>query len=217
MADEQGFDPRFTDQGSTPQSQASIREFLDRARTPGLFRHSGPAGDLVQAGAGTAGRLGISSLIDILSSRGRTDPAMFNQQVADIQRGTQGQQQQIQQQGAQAGLQGSGVMAALQAATGQAGEDRIAGAKAQETALAEQRRREDLDLFIKMILDPSMELFGTHTNLDQIEKQRSLQRQLGAANFLASGLGAIFGGGGGGGGGNMPGGGNLPYEGSGNQ
>lgn len=213
---EQNFDPRFTSQGGSEQSRQSIREFLGRAQDY-RGRHSGPYGNLIQSAAPTAGRLGLSTLIDVLASRGRTDPALFNQQVADIQRGTQGQQQAIQQQGAQAGLQGSGVMAALQAAAGQAGEDRIAQAKAQENAMAEERRRQDLDLLMRMIMDPSMELFGIHQNVEQAEKQRTLQRDAALANAIGGLFGSIFGGiGGGGGGGQIPSQ-DLPYEGSGNQ
>jgi len=123
-------------------------------------------------GGGPALDQGLGNLLDILRGQGRTDPQAFNRSLVDIQRGTQGQQQQAQQSMAQSGMQQSGVGQAIQAAIGQGGENRRGAAVANENAMAEQRQREDLRLLLDMLINPGNELFATVGDLNFRDRER---------------------------------------------
>ena len=100
------------------------------------------------------------NLADIIASQGKTDPAAMNRDIAGIQRNTQIAQQDLGGQAAGMGLQGSGVMQALQQAIGQGGREQIAGRQSQETQMAEQRKRQDLQLFLELITNPALAASG---------------------------------------------------------
>jgi hypothetical protein len=104
--------------------------------------------------------VGFQNLLQILGSKGATDPALMNRQLADISRTNQGQQDQFQAQLARMGLGGSGVGSAISGAIGQHGGEQRAQAIAQETAMQEERKRQDLNLLLNLILNPGLGALG---------------------------------------------------------
>lgn len=104
---------------------------------------------------GPASGLAFTNLLDILSRRGKTDPALMNRDLTSIARGTEAAQRGVQGNLASMGLQGSGLGQALSAAVGESGQERKSQYMAEQTAREEQQRRKDLELFMRMIMDPS--------------------------------------------------------------
>lgn len=126
--------------------------------------------------------IGQATLTQLLLGQGRTDPQAFNRNIADINRNAQSSGNQLQAILAQRGLGGSGVGQALGAAVGQAGNAQVAGARANEAALAEQRKRSDLDLLLRLFMDP----YAGYQN-------NALQQYLGERQTQRSGMGAVLG------------------------
>lgn len=135
--------------------------------------------------------LGVGTLSDILLKQGKTDPALFNQQLAGISRGTQQNQQAVGGQMANRGLGGSGLAAALQAAIGQQGVGQIAGARANENQLAEQRKRDDLQLLLQTFINPGIDRWAIQTGQYNAAANRSQQDQNAKNGFLQQIIGGI--------------------------
>ena len=154
----------------------------------GGFRAPAP-----QQGAATIPGVANQNLMDILMSGGATDPRLMNQQVAGIDRGTQGAQMTARGNLAAGGLQGSRLGEALQAAIGQAGEERQAGLQADEAQRMEQRKRDDLALFLQVYLQPMLEQYAIKTGQYQANKDRSSQTLMSFINTLGTAYGAYRG------------------------
>lgn len=110
--------------------------------------------------------VGFQTLLDNLRSRGQTDPRLMNEQIAQIYRGSQSQQQATQGQLAQLGIQDSGVGQALSQAQGASGGAQVADLRAREAALAEQRKREDLDQLLRLLLAPFLQQKAQRAGID---------------------------------------------------
>jgi hypothetical protein len=107
---------------------------------------------------------GYANLAQILSSQGRTDPAAFNMSLRKIAEGGQANQQMIDQQLAQRGWDNSGVGMALKQAAAGSTQNRLAAARAQELQTAEERKRSDLDLLLKLVTQPSIDAAAIASN-----------------------------------------------------
>lgn len=135
--------------------------------------------------------LGIGTLSDILLKQGKTDPAMLNQQLAGISRGTQQNQNAVQGTLAQRGMQGSGLGQALSAAIGQAGVGQMSQARAQENQLAEQRKRDDLQLLLQTFINPGIDRWAIQNNQYNAAANRSQSDKNQKNAMLSSILGSL--------------------------
>lgn len=135
---------------------------------------------------------GLGTLQQILGLQGATDPALFNRQLADISRTTQGQQDALQGQLSRLGIQNSGVGQALGTAIGAGGADRRAGAIAQEQALQEERKRSDLvNLLLPLLIQPGQQASSNIFGIPSSPGSNTGSALLGA---VGTGIGAYFGG-----------------------
>lgn len=100
------------------------------------------------------------NLFDIINSQGKTSPTAMNRDIAGISRNAQTGQQDFEGMMQAMGLGGSGVGMAISQAIGQGGREQIAGRQAQETQMAEERKRSDLQLFLNMITNPALSAAG---------------------------------------------------------
>lgn len=123
---------------------------------------AGLLGGQNQLAEGAFGQLG-----QLLGQKGQIDPALMNQQLAGIARGTNTQQDAAAANVRGSGLQNSGVGAALQAAIGAAGADRSAGRIAQEHTAAAGRQRGDINSILQAIINPQLGLAGQGTAMAQ--------------------------------------------------
>jgi hypothetical protein len=112
----------------------------------------------------------------------------MNREIAGINRGTQAQQGALQGGLAQRGMSRSGIGQALSQSIGQAGQDRVANRMAQETQMAEQRKRQDLELFMRMVMDPSIDLSAIAMGQPTKDKNQNTAAYIGA---LAQLIGAF--------------------------
>lgn len=158
--------------GSNPTADELIRGSLGVRRERSQQSAGMPLSQLIGYGMGRqqinteafgsrALPAGYSTLLDILSNQGRTDPRQMNLDLADISRTTQGQQQDLRGQLAGAGFERSGLGAALGAAIGQSGAERRSRRISEETQLAEQRKRDDLQLLLDLIINPQQQAYAT--------------------------------------------------------
>lgn len=129
---------------------------------------------------------GFQTLLDILQSGGRTDPAAFNLELADISRAFGQAGESLQGRLGAAGLTGSGLGRALGASLESAGGEALARRRAQENQLAEERRRSDLGLLQALLLNPAQDI---GSQLLQARLARAAQPGLGG-QLLTAGLGA---------------------------
>lgn len=177
-----GGDPRFQSQfpqGYVPNDRDDLSMFL--GQNPSLFdlitrqqpwgltaakpsqayggTGVGLAYGLQQSGE-IANPLAYGNLIQMLLGQGKTDPALMNRQIGQIGRDTQMGQTQLAGELARTGNTRSGVGQATSAAMGQAGRGQVADLRAQDTAMAADRQRQDLGLFMQMIQNPMLDLAG---------------------------------------------------------
>lgn len=168
----------------------------DAAKLSNMLRDFGASVTAAQGPLGATGAwLGYSNLADILQSQGKTDPQAFNRMLGGISQGTNQQQGQLQAILAQRGLGGSGVGQALGAAVGQAGQSSLAGARANEAQLAEQRKRDDLDLLLKLIVQPSTDASAMYLGQYNQNQARSDQQSASKKAMyaqLATALASMF-------------------------
>lgn len=155
-------------QGKIPGSLAENASTVARYQNP-AFRATTPTA--------------YGTLMGILQSRGRTDPTLFNRQILANDRGTQASMDAVQGMMAQNNLQNSGVNAAIQGAIGAGGAQRNAQTRAAQTQLEEQRMRDDLDLFLKMVLNPSTDQAALALNQYNQSANRDMQKD--AAKYQA--------------------------------
>ena len=132
--------------------------------------------------------VGYETLQNILMGRGQTDPMLMNQELAAISRATQGQQDALQGRLAAGNLQGSGVGQALQTAIGASGAEQAATRRAQETQAAEARKRQDLELLMRLLIDPAFTASGQRLGLNYAPDKPSDFESLlaGAAGVLGN-------------------------------
>ncbi len=135
---------------------------------------------------------GFSNLADILASQGRTNPAMFENMISGIMRGTQAQQQAVANRSARSGLSRSGLSEALQAAIGQSGVQQARDIRAQEAQLEESRRRDDLQLLHQLLTQPALQTFGLQSGIALENQARSDQRRSAEMQALTTLLGGLF-------------------------
>lgn len=119
---------------------------------------------------GPVANQGYGTLLDILQRQGATDPRLLNQQRAQLDLMNQQQMRATQGNLAGAGLTGTGAGQALLAAQGQAGVAGQANLTAQEAALQEQRKREDLQL-MQLLFGPKFARRGLRNQLDIAKMQ----------------------------------------------
>lgn len=139
---------------------------------------------------------GMDTLLEILKSKGATDPRLFNANLLNIQRGTEAQQSSAAERMAQSGMDQSGVGQAILGAIGQGGENRVANARAQEAALQEQRKRDDLNLLLSLIIDPQLRYKALQMGGDQyaaMSGAANRQTTMGMLGALMPLLGMFFG------------------------
>lgn len=146
---------------------------------PGYMQSTAPA------------EFGMGTLFDILKSQGKTDPRLMNQNIAAIDRGTSQQQGALQGFLANAGLQGSGVGQALGASIGQAGQQRQSNLRANEAQLQEQRKREDLNLLMQMLINPQMDWAALGTGQYNADRARGDQNSANKAAAIAGLMGTL--------------------------
>ena len=136
--------------------------------------------------------LGQATLTQLLLGQGKTDPQAFNRQLSAISQGNNQQQGNVQAILAQRGLGGSGVGQALGAAVGQAGQAQLAGARANEAQMTEQRKRDDLGLLLDLIVNPSLNAASIGLGQGNINQQRSdqirAQKQAGYGDLIELGM-----------------------------
>jgi hypothetical protein len=133
------------------------------------------------------------NLLGLLQNQGRTAPQFFERQITGALRGGEATSRGLQQDFARRGLQNSGLLAALQAATASGTQRQVGDIRANESFLAEQRKRQDLDLFNRIFLQPSIQLSGIASGVEgqnaaaDVGQQQALMQLLG---MLALGFGA---------------------------
>jgi len=140
--------------------------FNNKLKKPGTYAIE-PLAEAVQATAPQA----YSSLFELLGNKGRVDPAAMNRTLSSIDRSTQNQQRQFGGAMAAGGNEGSGVAKAVQAAIGQGGTNKRADVLSKEARDAEILRRQDLDMFMRMVMDPAMGFTGIERQADAAEGQ----------------------------------------------
>lgn len=146
-------------------------------------------GSALQGTGVDAYRTGLEGLYAMLARGGRTDPTLMNMQLADISRGTQGQQDAIAGGLAMQGIQNSGLGMALQAATGQGGRALRSRAIAEDRAMADQRQMQNLQTLYDLVIGPGIDLFGIQQGMDAQNRARRDQRNaaiMGAVSSLGS-------------------------------
>lgn len=129
--------------------------------------------------------MGLNTLLELLSSRGKTDPALLNRQLTANARNTEGQQQRQTGSAAMRNLQNSGVSQAINAAIGAAGADREANIIAKDTALEEQRKRQDLQLLLDLIIRPGIDYSAIDAGQYNARQQSDTAKQGAYINALA--------------------------------
>lgn len=148
-------------------------------RDPEAVRLFGAGRSGVDAPAGVFPRTPLTfgllqGLDELLQLRGRTDPAAFNLDIADIERRAQTGQRAVQAEAARAGLTGSRAFTALGTAVGEAGRERVSRRRAEETRLAEQRFREDLQRIVQLFVDPTLRAQAIRVAARQAKKSGGL-------------------------------------------
>ena len=142
---------------------------------------------------GTALNTGLGTLNQILSRQGRTDPRQFNQQIASSQRRGQVRGDQLTQAFAGRNL-GGGLLDALQLNNQQGTSAEIGGIESAEAQRSEGRRRTDLDLLLRLIIDPSLTAFGVERGVATQRANAQSQQQGGYIAALAEIFGSAIGG-----------------------
>lgn len=114
----------------------------------------------------------MQTLAQIMAAQGRTDPAALNRELRTIERGAEENVGATDAMMANYGFGSSGLNAALQAAGRQGGMEAKAGAIERENQLAEERKRQDLELMKTMLMDPEMQLKQLRLQRRALKDQR---------------------------------------------
>ena len=161
-------------------------------KIPGVYAKNASAVSNIQNKAFQAATpVGYGNLMEILLGQGKTDPTAFNRQIAANDRGTATSQQNVQGAFAQQGLQNSGLGMALQGAIGAGGAQRNADVRGQEAQLAEARKREDLNLFMQMVMNPATDQGALALNQYNQTANRDMQSKGADYQMYAALLGAL--------------------------
>lgn len=198
------FSDYITQQGGDPSAYNFTRQkvlqydpyYRSRPNLQDQLSNAGSGSPYVLYGlGGTINSAGYGNLLQLLASQGRTDPRMRNAQMAQVQQSTQGAQMQQQGMAARQGFQNSGVNASLQAALGNAGVARQSDLMARDAQLAEDRKRQDLELFRNLVIGPSIDYnamaLGQYAQQSQ-QKQQSQAAKYGAYASLLGSLAGLF-------------------------
>ena len=145
--------------------------------------------DMLRKASGPTSGSALSNLMEILQGKGRTSPDLLNRELTTISRDTDATQDALRGEMAGRGLSGSGVGMALGTAIGESGSSRRAGAIAEENKLAEQRMRDDIDLWIRGIVNPSIDDRAISAGQFNASAARSDSNN----NALIAALGALIG------------------------
>lgn len=128
----------------------------------------------------------FNSLMEVLASRGATDPRLLNSQISNIDRRTQANQNAARGRLAAAGLTGSLGGQALEAAIGESGTRQVSDLLAQEAKLQEDRQRSDIALALQGLLGPVLENKRIEWGAAEADKNRRNQ-----PNQYLSALGSV--------------------------
>ena len=159
---------------------------------PGVYsRNAATVSNIQNQAFKDATPVGYGNLMEILLSGGKTDPTAFNRQIAANDRGTATSQQNVQGAFAQQGLQNSGLGMALQGAIGAGGAQRNADVRGQEAQLAEARKREDLNLFMQMVMNPATDQGALALNQYNQSANRDMQKDGAKWQAWAQAIGAL--------------------------
>jgi hypothetical protein len=145
-----------------------------------LLRHQGPTAEQ-----------GFQTLADIMAAQGRTDPSALNRELRTIERGTEGDLSALEGDFSARGLGSSGLLATLGAATRSGGLETRARAIERENALAEDRKRQDLEIMKTMLMDPEMQLKQLRLQRRALAEQAK-QRQANTRAGKIAGLNTIL-------------------------
>lgn len=149
-------------------------------------------------------RQAYRTLYETLQRQGQTDPRLFNQQLSNISRSSEANQQAYGQGLAAQGMGGSGLGQMGGAALAQGGLQARSHAFATESALTEARKRQDLEMIISLILNPRLAYRAQNLGLNMQQDQAAAARSAANAQAIASIVGTVssaYGRSGGGGGG----------------
>lgn len=141
---------------------------------------------------GVMGQEAERNLFGILRSKGKTDPLLMNQMLGEISRGGQAQLQGIDQNLATRGWENSGVGAALRQASTGATMQRRSELVANQAQLEEQRKRTDLELLLKMFIQPNLDYAGIQASKYGIDQQTKAQKDAATMGMIGD-LMAMFG------------------------
>ncbi|MGH9424767.1 MAG: hypothetical protein ACRD2L_00440 [Terriglobia bacterium] len=100
---------------------------------------------------------GYASLLDILRSGGRRDPRMLAGEISEVERGSEQAGRDIEGALAARGLSGARAGQAAAEATRFGGTVARASLVQREAAAAEQRRREALDMVLRLVFGPAFQ------------------------------------------------------------
>jgi len=139
----------------------------------------------------TSAYLAYPMLQEILFGRGETDPRAMNRQINQIYRGTESLQGAAKANLAGRNLQNSGLGAALDAALGQSGMNQVADLRSREAQIAEQRKRDDLLLFLQMVMGPGIDMSALGLGQYNQNANRSQQREAAGISALAQILSSL--------------------------
>ena len=182
----------FLERGSQ-QYDSRKKRYSEKGWTTAFKDLGSSVGSNLGSYGGTGMGLGLSTLNEILFNQGKTDPAAFNRDLLANSRNTEAQQQAVRGSAASRGLQNSGANNAIEAAVGAAGADREGAMRANETQLAEQRKRDDLMLMLQLIINPSLTGSGIAAGSEAQFAQMNQQNKGAEIGGLASILASIFG------------------------
>ena len=143
-------------------------------------------------GANWSTGLGMNNLREILASKGALDPRFKNVAVANTMRLGQGQQQAIGGQMAQRGLQNSGLGMALQQSAGNSAANRASGMEADFAQMQDQQKRQDLDLLLRLLIQPAMDQSALALGQYNQSSQNRSNQNASLLGALGTALGGYF-------------------------
>lgn len=136
--------------------------------------------------------LGFATLNELLASQGKIDPRSRNRTLRGVARNTEAQQQQQRASSVERGFGGSGVLEAINAAIGSAGLDREAAVETDFVQQEEQRKRDDLNILLDLIINPTLQGSATSAGLSSQQSAQSAAERQAETNLYVEALKAII-------------------------